>query len=105
MLAIKEPSDWRHEIVACNDRRYDLTVSYSVRDLTSNEVMLSGRKLVKADAVTLLDSFPVRMAEKKFLLIEWESQDGPGQNHYLAGSPAFDPARYQQWLRLAGFLA
>jgi beta-mannosidase len=100
-LVVKEPFDWRHEIVACNDRRHDLMISYSVRDATSNDVLVSGRKVVKADAVTLLDSIPARAAEKKFLLLEWESQDGPGRNHYLAGSPPFDPAKYQAWFQKA----
>jgi beta-mannosidase len=101
VLVVKEPLDWRHEIVACNDLRHDLTVSYSIRDLASNEVLSSGTKRVLADAVTLIDSIPARTAEKKFLLIEWESQDGRGRNHYLAGSPPFDPVVYQAWFQAA----
>ena len=105
ILALKEPANWRQELVACNDTRDDLEVDYVVRDVDSGETLLQGRGVAAADRVTVLGSIPFSMGEKRFYVLEWKSALGAGRSHYLAGNPPFELATYRGWLEKAGLLS
>lgn len=102
-IVVKEPGDWKSPVLACNDTRTALEVSYAVRDADDGTMLLQGRAKAAPDAVTELGSIPFSHSMQRFYLIEWESELGHGQNHYLAGFPAFDLAKYRQWMAAAGY--
>jgi len=104
-LVLREPGNWRQELVACNDTHDDLEVDYVVRDIDSGEVLLQGHGVAVADRVTVLGSLPFTMGEKRFYALEWNSALGSGNSHYLAGNPPFDLATYRGWLEKAGLLS
>jgi beta-mannosidase len=102
IVALREPSSWKQEIVACNDTRRALQVEYSIRDADTSQVLASGGARVGANATTVLTSIPFFNSEKRFYVIEWQSEIGAGRNHYLAGHPAFDMETYRRWLAILG---
>ena len=103
-LVFKEPENWRLTLVACNDTREDLALSYTVQDVETEEIMAQGQAVAVADAVTPLAQIPFSMGEKRFYLLRWESALGRGTSHYVAGNPPFELQRYRGWLEKAGFL-
>jgi beta-mannosidase len=104
MVAFREPSSWKQELVACNDTRQNLPIEYVVRDVDTEKVLCEGRALAGANQNTSLTNIPFFNSEKKFYVIEWQSTLGAGCNHYLAGHPAFDMKTYRGWLEKAGLI-
>lgn len=102
LLALREPSSWRQELVACNDTRRPLDLRYELRDLDMDEVLLSGAAVAAPDAVTVLGSVPYSHGAHRFYALSWRSEQGEGKSHYLAGNPPFDLAQYLDWLERAG---
>ena len=102
-LMFKEAPGWSQDLVAVNDTRQDVEVRYSVKDVETGQVLLEGRRVAVADAVTTLGKVPYSAAAKRFYLIEWDGPAGKGRNHYLAGNPPFDVATYKRWMIAAGF--
>lgn len=103
IVAMREPGHWVQDVVACNDTRRNLDVTYSVKDADTAEVVAQGTATAAADSVTVLDRIPWSSSWKRFYLIEWSSPLGDGANHYLLGGPPFDLDTYRGWLRRAGF--
>jgi len=103
-LVLREAAEWKHELVACNDTRSDVSLSYSVSDVETGEVLCQGSAVAQRDMVTRLDAIYAFAAEKRFLLIEWDGGGERGRNHYLAGSSPFEPAVYLGWVKKAGLL-
>jgi len=103
-LVLQEPQNWRQALVACSDPRCDLPLEYTVRDVDSGELLIQGRGVARADAVTVLGQIPFSMGARRFYLLAWQSDFGPGRNHYLAGNPPFELAQYRGWLEKAGML-
>lgn len=101
LLMLREADGWTHDLVACNDLRHPVAVRYSVRELGAETPLAAGEHLATGDAVTVLATVPALRSHARFLVIDWESPAGSGRNHYLAGNPPFDPARYRHWLREA----
>ena len=104
-LLLKEPENWSLALVACNDRREDASLEYSVQDIDTGRVLAAGKAVARADSVTPLGQIPYSMGEKRFYVIEWQSALGNGKSHYLAGTPPFELARYRYWLEKAGLLS
>jgi beta-mannosidase len=102
-LMFREPAGWFQELVAVNDTRNDVEVTYRVRDVDTGQVLVEGRRVAVADGVTVLGKVPYSATAKRFYLIEWEGPRGKGVNHYMAGNPPFDLATYKRWMMAAGF--
>lgn len=98
-LILKEPCNWKQELVACNNSRDAEEVAFTLWEADHAEPLLSSKARVAGDSVTPLGSIPFFAAEKRFYRIEWATQSGArGRNHYLAGSPPFDLAVYRRWI-------
>jgi len=97
-VVLREPENWRQEIVACNDTRDEIPLAYTVTDVGTGEVVAAGEGRAAADAVTVVGEVPFSMGDKRFYVIEWESASGRARNHYLAGNPPFDLGQYREWL-------
>ena len=80
-MMVDEPKDGVLTLYAVNDTREAQTVSYTVTDLSSGDVILSGSVTAGADLSARVASFPERRSA--FYLIEWEGSD-TGRNHYVA---------------------
>lgn len=102
LLALREPASWGQELVACNDTRTDLPLSFRVRDTETGETMAEGSGRASADAVTVLARIPFSASWKRLYRIEWEAGEASGASHYLAGYPPFDLCWYRRALEAAG---
>ena len=101
-MALREPLNWRQELVACNDTRQPLRVSYQLSEVGSGGVLAEGEATAKPDAVTVLGTIPYSQGAHCFYELSWRSERGEGQSHYLAGNPPFDLEQYLDWLVGAG---
>ncbi len=98
-IAASEIASWNARIVACNDTREEQRGQVKVVDVSTGEVRLERDFTAAANAVTTLGQFPLYYSERTLLAITWEIGGERGQNHYLAGSPAFSLDTYKSWLR------
>jgi beta-mannosidase len=101
-LVVREPVDGWHEVVAVNDTREDLEITFAVRDLDDPRNELHGFAIAAADAVTRLGRVEHPAREQRYYTLEWASRLGSGRGHYLAGKPPFSLAQYREWQRRAG---
>ncbi|HZP84542.1 MAG TPA: hypothetical protein VFB21_23105, partial [Chthonomonadaceae bacterium] len=97
-LMLREPKAWRQELVACNDTREDISLTYRLYESGAAQVLAADSRVARGDSVTPLASIPHFAGDKRFYIIEWESERGSGVNHYLTGSPPFDAEQYRSWL-------
>jgi len=101
LVMLREPQGWTQDLVACNDTRDAIALTYTVRDADSGAVLAQDERTAAADAVTVLEALPYTRSQARFLHLEWQSPRGAGRNHYLSGNPPFDAARYRAWLARA----
>ncbi|HEX2950213.1 MAG TPA: glycoside hydrolase family 2 [Armatimonadota bacterium] len=104
-LMLREPADWRQQLVAVNDLRRELSIQYSLRDIDTDDILARGERLVPANSIAVVDQVPFSMGEKRCYLIEWHSEIGTGQNYYLVGNPPFTLPQYRMWIEKSGILS
>ena len=102
-LVFREPRDWHIELVACNDTRTDLPLTWQVRDLSTGTIVVAGESRADGDAVTSLARIPFTASRQICYHLTWKSAHGTGENHYLAGPPPFSIEQYRGWLRTLGW--
>ena len=104
-VVIREPLDGWHEVVVCNDGRLDVEVAFTVHDVDTGTDLAGGHAVAAGDAVTVVGRIAARDDLQRCLIMDWDSNLGPGRNHYLAGLPPFGLERYRTWLEAAGLPA
>lgn len=104
-LVLREPANWEQALVACNDTRQDLALTYTITDLSTGKLALESKAVARSDSTTVLASIPFSMGTKHFYVVRWESLLGNGVNHYLAGNPPFELEQYVAWMKQAGMLS
>ena len=97
ILCMREPRDWKLEMVAVNDTGRDADIAYTVRDGFTGETLRTGHARVPA-GVTRLCDFPYSQGEKKIYRMDWEENGHPGKSHYLCGKPPFGLSEYRSFL-------
>ena len=98
-LMLKEPANWKQELVAINDTKVSDEVSFEVRDITSGNIELEGKGKASADGVTSLGTIRSIDTLQKFYIIRWQVSGNYFYNHYLKGNPPFDLKKYGEWLQ------
>ncbi|GAK55558.1 beta-galactosidase/beta-glucuronidase [Candidatus Vecturithrix granuli] len=100
---LRKPGDWGQDLIASNDRREAIPLTFTVRDIDSGDILAEGRQIAAPDNVTPIARISFSYADKRFYIIEWETERGEtGRNHYLTGYPPFNPDQYRKWLTAAG---
>jgi len=84
-------------VVASNDTLEEKQGSYTVKNLETDEVLLSGSFSVAPNSNAHLGRVPVMYSEKGMLLIKWQIGEEKFFNHYLYGMPGFDLKKYKEW--------
>ena len=102
-LMFKEPKDGRQQLVAANDTQQDIAVSYTVTDLQSGQVVLSGNHIATADSSVTLDTLGAPDTQGVYL-IEWQAGKYSGKNHYLYGKGPFNFSDYIHWMKKTDLL-
>jgi len=97
-LAISEAKDEGLHLVASNDSRHNVSISYQVRDIASGDVISAGDTVAPADDSTPLDSIAGRSDEQGMYEIAWSCDGVDYTNHYLYGSGTQNVEAYRTWL-------
>jgi Beta-galactosidase/beta-glucuronidase len=101
LVTFREPENGTLELVACNDRREEISLAYRVRNVATGVLVKEGVVCAQGDAVTPLAVVPYDENGQCLYGIEWESSLGVAKNHYLAGKPPFNPQQYWEWCQKA----
>jgi len=94
-LILREPEDGIQEVVACNDTRDEVELTFEVQDIHSGEVLLTGAERAAADSVTVLGAIQHDDELQRMPRLRWCGQTTAGWNYYLSGKPPFDLEWYR----------
>ena len=103
LLAFDEPVDGEAELCAVNEFPTDVTLSYTVRDLTSGVTVLRAEAVAVAESSTRVAKIPVNATDKHFLYIEWQIGDEKYSNHYMTNIKDIDYRKYRSYLEQIGY--
>lgn len=101
-LMFDEPQNGHLALYTVNDTPQDRSITYRVRDLDSDDLILCGKITAKADASVLTARIPVSDRER-MLLIEWEGDGICGSNHYTTHTLSANYEHYASMLSKAGY--
>ncbi|MBQ8388504.1 MAG: glycoside hydrolase family 2 [Clostridia bacterium] len=100
-LMMDEPQDGKLTLVAANDSRETLRVSYTVRELYTGREVLRGELEVAPDRADRVAQIPD--TGSAFYLIEW-SGDVSGKNHFTAAiGDGIELEKYSECMKQSGF--
>lgn len=102
-LMFDEPSGGRIKLMGVNDLPQPEAVSFQVQRISSadKETVLSGERMLPADATVVLDEMPAT-EEKQFYLITWENGGKIFRNHYVSNIRRIDYRWYLSCLKVCG---
>ena len=89
-LMMDEIEGWNHDVVLGNDSRTDCMVCWQVIDGDTDEVLLSGETLSKANENIKVGAIREMSGEQKLYILKWSIDGKEYANHYLSGFPHFD---------------
>lgn len=98
-MMIGELADWHYPLYAANDTLQTYKGCYRVTDLSNGAILTQGNFTVEPNRTKQITRFRMLYSEKTMLLIRFETENGIGFNHYLAGYPAFDFQTYCHWMQ------
>lgn len=96
-LMCAEMENWHLPLIASNDTLKQVKGSYTVKDMESREILLTGEFSVAPNRNADLGRIPIMYSEKGMFLIEWRIGEEHFFNHYLYGMPGFDLKKYKEW--------
>ncbi len=67
-LMLKEPDNWKQELVVVNDTNHNVEISYEVEEINSGKIEIRGKGTAGADVVTSLGDFPSIRSKQSFYL-------------------------------------
>ncbi len=106
-LIFDEPKDGVLPLHAVSDLQNDVTIRYTLRDLTGGEILREGEAAVAANTSVPLFGKPYEDGEQRFYLMTWEYERGGrtfrGVNHYMTGLRNVNLAQYLGYMEKAGF--
>ncbi len=101
-MTCKEPKDGKLTLMALNDSQREQTLSYTVENLTTGELVAQGEVTVAANDKVAV----VELCEEKyaFFLIKWKGDGVEGVNHYACSLGEYwDYEKYAECMKKAGF--
>lgn len=99
VIMADEPQNWHINIIASNDTLKDVSGTFKVYDIDTEEIYAEGNLKVGINGIETIASVPYMYSDKKMIIIEWEVDGLKSFNHYLCGSPAFDFEKYKEWIK------
>lgn len=100
-LILREPVNGSQSAVFSNDTRHDQVVTFSIRDVRTDQVVLEGTSLATADSTSSAGDL-ASSGEQTMYSLTWSSALGAGRSHYLAGKPPFALHEYGRWADAVG---
>ena len=90
-----------HPVIAVNDTRVEKQGTVIIKDLSTNEVLLSGKFTIPVNGKTIIGQIPQNDRQSMWL-IEYTIGNEKFANHYLAGKAPFKLKDYEEWYRKLG---
>ena len=94
-----ELEEWHHGIVVDNPTAQAVNVTVSVRSARSGDVVHEGHVALEPQSQAVSGVYRSLPGKKELYILEWQTDDGQGANHYISGYPPFDLEEYAEWLR------
>jgi beta-mannosidase len=101
-VMIGDAREGNHPVMAVNDTRTEKQGTVTVRDLSTKEVLFSGKFVIPANGKTVIGNIAETSAQSLWL-IEYTIQNGKFTNHYLAGKAPFKLSDYEKWYKQLSF--
>lgn len=96
-LMMDEPQGWKMRVVAANDSRRPVEMTFSVTD-ENGTPLLEGQATVPAGENMELGTLTAFSGAQKLYLLRWKMDGKEYGNHYISGYPPFALADYERWL-------
>ncbi len=106
-LMIGEKEEERYGLFGVNDRAEDVNVSFMVRDVLMDKLLLEGEALFLADSSVRLADITLTEEESRkggFLQIVWQGKGIRGENHYAAWEVPWKMEKYLKAAEKIGLL-
>ena len=97
-LMMDELTDWSHDVVLGNDSRESHTVTWSVEDGETGEILSSGTTFSPANENVKVCSIREMPGAQKLYILKYTVDGVSYANHYTAGFPHFDAERMLKWV-------
>jgi beta-mannosidase len=97
-IMMAEMEGWQYKVVLGNDSRTDAIVKYMVTDGETDEIILSGEKISKANENLEIGAIKAIPGEQKLYLMTWEINGVEYSNHYVSGYVPLAFSKYTTWL-------
>lgn len=103
-LMFKEPENGWLCLVAANEYRNTVDISYRVTDITENREIISGNTMVKGFSSEIIEKIKFDQCNSHFYFIEWTVNGVNLKNHYLSGNPPFNVGEYVRCAKKCGLV-
>ena len=100
VILVGEAVGQEHPVIVSNHRRQSWQGSIMIRDEETQETVWEGEAHVAAGQMEVATRICLASAEPRLLILHWEVDGEPHQNHYVVGTPPFSYARYCRWLTI-----
>ncbi|MBQ2956118.1 MAG: hypothetical protein IJE08_06630 [Clostridia bacterium] len=98
LVMMGDLQNWAYPVYLTNDAFAPAEVSLTITDADTDEVVFSGCFTAAANETAQIGSVPGFISDKKVYLIRFTVNGEEFGNHFLTGTPAYDPADMKKWL-------
>ena len=94
---VRELKHWAHPVYISNHTRKAARVSLSISDGDTGETLLTGTYDIPAGQTLPVAEVKALVSDQRLLLIRYESEGRIYGNHFITGTPAYDPDTMLRW--------
>lgn len=94
---VGELKHWSHPVYISNHSRKATLVKLSVTDGDTGEPLLAGTYEIPAAQTLTVGDIKSMVSEQRLLLIHYECEGRTYGNHFITGTPAYNPADMLRW--------
>ncbi len=94
---VGELNHWAHPVYISNHTRKAARVNLSVTDGDTGETLLTGTYEIPAGQTLSIGEVKAMVSDQRLLLIRYECDGQTYGNHFITGTPAYDPDTMLRW--------
>ncbi len=99
VMTLSEPAEGVQRLIACNDTREGLEISYQIIDVETGQQLCDAAAHVPADSSVCVQQIG-STEEQGAWMIRWQTANGSGHNYYLTGKPPYSLQAYRKWTQM-----
>lgn len=102
-LMFSEPDEnGKLNLIGANETCNDVTVSYTVTELSENKVVLTGEATIEENSALKIDLTDYLGDELRFYVMEWTVNGETHKNYYVSGKGPFSFKDYYGYMKQSG---